>query len=199
MKVLFSLFVVGSLFSSAAKAAGPLECVQLPDFRYDAGALITYALVKEGCTMNMIVSGGKSEKYEVGLCQKETQLKHFVKLDDPEPKLYKPHTNDCPRPLAMGDKNSAEDYSKARKRIWEIFAQVQETYGLAKPDELLKAVDVTKASSELKMACVKALLTEYLDKCMAMPEQKKEVPKAPPIDPNNIPPGIHPESIPVGN
>lgn len=199
MKVFFLFLFVVAISSLSSFAAGPVECVSLPDFRYDAGALTTYALVKEGCTLRAITSGGKSEKWEVPLCQKDTQIRQFLKVDDTDPKILKPHTKDCPRPLALGDQNSPEDFAKGRKRIMEIFAQVEETYGLIKQEQLQKMVDVSKANSEVKMACLKALLDQYLEKCMAIPEQKKEVMKSvvPPIDPKNIPPGIHPESIEV--
>ena len=193
----FLLFLV-ILFSQQTARAWE-DCLDRVNFRYDAGALTSYVISKNGCLLRFIVSALQLEKYEVNLCDKDIHILSFSSIDATDGKKLHAGSANCAFPLFGADDEVGEDdptkFDAARKRIYQIYAEVEKVYGSAGADQLKKVKSFDNPSSELKMGCTKQMIDAYLDRCVYYQEQKPMHVFSDSGDPKDLPPGIHPATI----
>jgi len=200
---MLSLFLL-SLLLLPSPPAFALEkweiCLDKADFSFNVdGFLGSTTISKNQCAMRFAVSGGKGTKYELDLCDPLIHLKHYAAIDSVSPTRLVAGSAACPKPLfgADFDQNSydIQDYSAARKKIFELWESVRRLYG--EGSELIDLSNPKSFSPEVsagKIACGQFLLKEYLQRCTSFEGKKAPETKAPAK--SGIP-GVHPQTIPV--
>lgn len=190
-------------FSLAVPESNWDKCIDQSEFSFESG-LGTRAqskISKKYCVLKIIAFGIKSEKYEIDVCAKPVQISYFSSIEDTIPKVVRAMSGNCERPLFGADtaiENSEEGvkYERYKKKIWELFSSIEQTYGIADSAKVAAIQDFGNSSSDMKLSCSKGLLEEYLNRCKIFEgstAQKIEEKRLAP--PAYLPPGVHPETI----
>jgi hypothetical protein len=174
------------------------RCMDQGDFNFNADTFLkSYRMSKSGCVMNFVEVSSNGKRFQVNLCDANI---HIGEYESPHSESLTRHyagSSGCPAPLFGADfhvsKKGGVEFGIAKKQVMDIFAAVKKVFGPNVKVEDAEKISNPTPNSEIKVACARLLLDEYLDRCSAFEAPAEKIQPAAGKEPQI--PGVRPQII----